>query len=126
MAKSTQPKLESIAPIFAVTDVERAVAYYTGKLLFEIAFEWSDDDDGPVRYVIVKRDDCVLHLSRGSTARESAAYVGLRGVADYYEAVRGAGANITEELQDWPWGMREFETADPDGNRLIFGEDIPQ
>ncbi len=126
MADDTQPKLESIAPVFMVTDVRRAAAYYTGMLLFEIAFEWADEDGGPVRYVIVKKDDCVLHLSQAEAAREAVAYIGLRGISDYYDSVRAAGANVTEELQDWPWGMREFETTDPDGNRLIFGEDIPQ
>lgn len=52
------------------------------------------------------------------------AYVFVDGVADYYEVVKARGADIREELQDYPWGMREFEVTDFDGNRLIFGEHL--
>lgn len=124
MADQPKPKLESVAPVFAVRDIAQAKAYYTNSLLFEIAFEWADEQGGPVRYVIVKKDDCVVHRSQGEVTHKSVAYFGVRGVSEYCASVRKAGAHITEDIRDFPWKMREFEAADPDGNRLIFGEDI--
>ena len=48
----------------------------------------------------------------------------LDGIDAYHAMVTSAGANITEEIQDQPWRMREFETRDPDGNVLLFGEHL--
>ncbi len=123
---ANKPKLESIAPVFAITDVQRARDFYTETLGFSIAFEWADEEGGPIRYVILRQNDCDLHLSQSETAHRAIAYFFMHGVEDYYETVKAAGATISQDLKDWPWNMREFEVTDPDGNRLIFGQDISQ
>jgi catechol 2,3-dioxygenase-like lactoylglutathione lyase family enzyme len=112
------------APVFPVTDVKASHAYYTERLLFRTGFEWADSDDEPVRYLILINGDCELHLSAAREPRRTLAYFFVKGVAAYYDAVTAAGAEITEALGDQPWGMREFEAADPDGNRICFGESL--
>ena len=119
-----EPKLEIVAPVFPVTDVKCATDYFTSKLLFDIAFEWADEDGGPVSYVILRSGNCELHLTMSEKPHKTIAYFFVRGVEEYHDAVRSNGATITQDIKDWPWNMREFEVADPDGNRLIFGQDI--
>lgn len=116
--------MESTAPVFPVTDMPRAVRYYVDVLQFAIGFEWADAEGDPIRYTILHHGDVGIHLTTTQTPRQAAAYVFVRGVREYYSAVTAAGALINQPLQDWPWDMREFQLADPDGNLLIFGEDI--
>jgi uncharacterized glyoxalase superfamily protein PhnB len=33
----------------------------------------------------------------------------------------GRGANVLKPPQDYAYGMRDFDVADPDGNHLTFG-----
>ena len=117
-------QMEVVAPVFPVTDLANALAYYTDKLLFTVKFEWADQDSGPVRYAILENGRCELHLSIGSAAHRASAYFFVDRVRNYYDTVVAKGAIITGDIEDQPWDMREFEVADPDGNRLIFGEHL--
>lgn len=124
MSEETDFNLAHVAPVFQVTDLARARFHYTAKLLFSVAFEWSDSDGEPPRYAIVRHGDCELHLTLSTEAHPTVAYVFVDRVKAYYDAVKAKGANITHDIEDQPWEMREFETADPDDNRLIFGEHL--
>ena len=117
-------KLQVVAPVFPVADVQRSVAYYRDALLFDVSFEWADSDDEPVRYAILQNGDTEVHLAQAKTVREATAYFFVDTIAGYYEALKDKGANITSEIQDCPWEMREFEVTDPDGHRLTFGEHL--
>lgn len=122
MSDPKPSQLSCIAPVLPVSDLKTAVAYYCGKLLFGTRFEWADADADPVRYAILSRDHVELHLSAGAARHPATAYCFVDGVDGYYAEAKAAGANITEELSDRPWDMREFATRDPDGNVLVFGE----
>lgn len=117
-------KLEVVAPIFPVTDIKRSLAYYTGKLLFTVGFEWADTPEEAIRYAILQNGNCELHLTYRETPHPTVAYFFVDGVKGYYEAVKAKNATITCDIEDHPWEMREFEVTDPDGNRLIFGEHL--
>ncbi|WP_299443582.1 VOC family protein [uncultured Rhodospira sp.] len=116
--------LEVVAPVFPVADVVAARDYYTGCLGFDLAFEWSDTDDGPLSYAIVRHGSCQLHLSASTAESRAVAYVFVNGVEAYHDAVQRGGGQITCPLETQPWDMREFEVTDPDGNRLVFGEHV--
>ncbi|WP_422378659.1 bleomycin resistance protein [Roseibium sp.] len=124
MSETQSPQLSHIAPVFRAIDLAASVAYYRDKLLFEIRFEWKDSEAEPVRYAILGRDGIELHLTASPDVQPSVAYCFVEDVAAYYTEVQAAGANITEAIADQPWEMREFETKDPDGNLLIFGEHL--
>ncbi|MEU5577741.1 VOC family protein [Streptomyces huasconensis] len=49
------------------------------------------------------------------------AYVVTDRVDDLYERLRAAGVKITTEIEDKPYGSREFGIQDPEGNRWSFG-----
>ncbi|MFF1375565.1 VOC family protein [Streptomyces sp. NPDC058308] len=49
------------------------------------------------------------------------AYVVTAQVDDLYRRLTGAGVKITAEIEDKPYGSREFGIEDPEGNRWSFG-----
>jgi catechol 2,3-dioxygenase-like lactoylglutathione lyase family enzyme len=116
--------LEVVAPVFPVTDIERARRFYTEVLLFEVAFEWVEHEGEAPAYLIVRSGGTELHLSLAQAPHKTVAYVFVDNVAAYYDAIQAAGGEVAEPLADQPWEMREFEVADPDGNALIFGEHL--
>ena len=124
MTETAEPQLGMMAPVFKVQDMAASLAYYKDRLLFDIRFEWSDTTDGPVLYAIVGREKVELHLTQVADRQPAKAYCFTDGIDGYHAAVQSAGANITEDIGNQPWDMREFETADPDGNVLMFGEHL--
>ncbi len=124
MNKKPSYKLEVAAPVFPVTDLRRSVDYYRDALLFDVGFEWADTPEEPIRYAIMQSGNTELHLTVASEASTVVAYFFVDNIAAYYEALLDTGANILGDIQDYPWGMREIEIADPDGNRIVFGEHL--
>ena len=124
MTDAARYKLEVVAPVFPVADVRRSLEYYVAQLSFTVAFQWADRPEDPVRYAILQSGKCELHLSHSEHPVRTQPYVFVDGVSAFYEAVKARAPNITCEIEDQPWEMREFEVADPDGNRLIFGEHL--
>jgi predicted enzyme related to lactoylglutathione lyase len=117
-------KLEHVAPVIPVTDLTKALAHYSETLLFGVTFEWTDSDGAPPNYAVVRQGNCERHLTLSRQPQATTAYVFVDGVSALCDAVKANGANITRDIVDQPWEMREFEVADPDGNRLIFGEHL--
>lgn len=124
MPESSPPRLAAVAPVFHVSDLAASMAYYRDCLKFESRFEWSDSDNGTVRYAIVCRDDVELHLAQTDEAKAATAYCFVDGIDTYYALACEGAANITHPIVDQPWQMREFGIADPDGNVLYFGEHL--
>lgn len=124
MTDKPKPHLAVAAPIFPVSDIIKSLTYYTEALLFKTGFEWSDSDAEPVRYAILINGDTEIHLSQSNQPRKTAAYFFVHGVQEYYDLIKNTGAQITEDIRDQPWGMREFEVTDPDANAIVFGEQL--
>lgn len=101
-------------PIFRVTDGRAAARWYE-RLGFEVVGEHRFEPHLPL-YLFLRRGDVHLHLSEhlGDAPPASVAYL-------YVADVDGIAAEfgVTPELQ--PWGRREVELTDPDGNRLRIG-----
>jgi hypothetical protein len=51
------------------------------------------------------------------------AYVTINGVDSYFSELQGRNVR-SSDLGDRPYGMRDFEVIDPNGNRLAFGEPV--
>ena len=116
--------LDVIAPVFQVADVARSVGFYREGLQFDVAFEWADEPGAALGYAILRHGRCELHLAANPERRPAIAYIFVDRISAYYDAVRSRGTPVAHEIADQPWEMREFEIADPDGNRIIFGEHL--
>jgi len=107
--------LHRIAPIFAVHDLDAAMAHYQ-----RLGFTVRAYAGGGYGYA--SRDGIEIHLGLvpGDDRRTSSAYL---FVDDLAAAWRSAGAEV-HSPQDTEWGQHEGAVADPDGNVIRFGSPI--
>jgi len=117
--------LTYIAPVFRVADLARSIAFYRGRLGFEVEFNYEGF------YAGVCRDGCRLHLNcaapppRDQAALERAehidACISLRDAESVSAAFAAAGVSFVVPLRQMPYGT-EFYVRDPDGYVLGFIE----
>jgi predicted enzyme related to lactoylglutathione lyase len=111
-------RIVQVDPIFAVSDIPRAVEHYK-RLGFEISYY----DEG---YAFAQRKGLSLHLD--STHRPSPGggllYLHVDDADELAAEWRAAGAEVTEP-RDFPWGKHEGSHTDPDGNTIRFGSPLP-
>jgi catechol 2,3-dioxygenase-like lactoylglutathione lyase family enzyme len=125
-ANSVASAFRHVSPILCVSDMSRAIAFYT--LLGFQAHRYRNGDD----YAFLTRGGFEIHLKHSDWLIEgrhpgNGVYFFLKqGTAAALEAeFRAAGAPILSPLAPREWKMNEFVLADPDANLLRFGEDIP-
>ena len=111
---------EAIHPIIGTRDIHRAIAFYTEKLGFTLAF---GDNVDPPNYVGLRRDAIVLHMQ--FQFEHEMGTIRLRFVVDDPDALfreyRARGIECTpNEVRATPWGTREFALYDLDRNALTF------
>lgn len=114
-------KIKSASAIFQITDLARAIDFYCDVLGFTKEFAYGD----PPYYGGVRNDDIVIHLNSspdsGIPRGGGSVYIFCDEVDAYYAMIRSRGAEVTSPLATWPYGMRDFQIKDPDGNRICFG-----
>ena len=121
MSKRT---IELVVPVLPVRDLTRAIDFYN-----RLGFTSKRYQDGD-SYAFINRDGHELHLTRSPNLFEahspSGAYFYLtEGSAAALEAeFLAAGIPLTERLAPREWKMNEFALRDPDGNQLVFGENL--
>jgi predicted enzyme related to lactoylglutathione lyase len=111
-----------MSPLLAVTDVNRAIAFYTGQLGFSVEFTYEDFYAGIIKdghSIHLKADDTRGVRVRGRDELDIMFYVD--GIEGFYEAALNQSIDIVQPLREMPYG-REFYIADPDGNRIGFVE----
>lgn len=112
-----------IAATVTVTDLPRALAFYTGVLGMRTTFQNGD----PVGFAILERGAAELHLTAGRAHRASdrnVAHLMVSDAAALYGHLVAAGVRIVKGLRDADYGLRTFVFADPDGNRIDVGEQL--
>ena|SRR5712692_5141680 len=110
--------LKRIAPIFAVHDLEVAMAHYQ-----RLGFATRVYEGGG--YAYATRDGIEIHLGLGTSKyqRTSSAYLWVENADELAEAWRSAGVEL-HSPQDQDWGQHEGAVFDPDGNVIRFGSPI--
>ncbi len=107
--------LERIAPIFAVRDLNEALAYYA-----RLGFDVRAYAGGGYGYAV--RDGIEIHLGVVPEAshRTGSAYLFVAAADDLASEWRAAGAEV-HGPEDTAWGRREGALVDLDGNVIRFG-----
>ena len=124
MAESTTPHCSSITPIVPVSDLGRALDFYTNVLGFTVQLR----DDS---YAYLVRDGIALRLitaADGATKGQQSCYICVENLDGLYEAMRPALEQLPEGRVrapfDQPYGQREFHVTDEDSLLLFFGEPV--
>ena len=121
MTDTSNSALCAAATVFVVKDVVRSVEYFRDVLGFHTEFTWGE----PVCYAGVERGQVAIHLQAASDTKRhpghGAVNVFVTDVDALYEELKSRGARTLNEPKDYPYGMRDFDLEDLDGNRLCFG-----
>jgi len=119
-------KTTSISPILQVNDLAKSISFYCDVLLFTKEFAYGE----PPFYAGVKHDSLVLHLcsSEENKTRRGmgSAYIFCDEVDAYYTEITAKGAEVTSPLNTYPYGMRDFQIKDIDGNLISFGTPVDE
>jgi len=114
--------LHEAATLFGVQDVLRSVEHYRDVLGFSVEFTYGE----PTFCAGVERDNVAIHLQAASETKRQPGHGAINvfviGVDALYQELKSKGARTMEEPADRPYGMRDFDINDLDGNQLSFGE----
>ncbi len=127
-APPNAPRLSSIRPMLAVTDLARTVRFYVEKLgfncnsLFGNPPVWCDlDRDGQSIMFNAPPADAVRRDVPRKSKDYQVFYVNTTDVAALHAEFKGRGVAVSE-LRVTVYGMKEFEVRDPDDYWLWFGQ----
>jgi uncharacterized glyoxalase superfamily protein PhnB len=114
------------ATLFVVKDVLRSVEHYRDTLGFRTEFTYGE----PTFYAGVELDGVAIHLQAADHTRRlpghGAVNIFVTDVDALYQELKSRGAIILSEPKDYPYGMRDFDVNDLDGNQLCFGMESKQ
>src|SRR5215469_6429651 len=118
-SQSNPPTFESIAPRFAVGDMEQALAFYE-----QLGFHTTYHDEG---FAIVERDGVDLHFNAFDELPKShsVCWIAVTNIDALYQQYLPTNA-VQSAPETKPWGLKEFFLRDPFGNLLLFAERVPE
>ncbi len=114
--------LTRTTPIFRSFDEAQMRRFYVDFLGFTVLFEHRFEPGMPL-YCGLTRDACELHLSEhhGDATPGSSVRIAVDDVdALAAELVARHAGHSRPQVQQMPWGTRDFTVTDPFGNRLTF------
>jgi catechol 2,3-dioxygenase-like lactoylglutathione lyase family enzyme len=110
-----------MAPTIAVTDIDRALAFYVDVLGMTKTFE----NGNPIGFVILQRNGAELHLTLSRSHHptdRNVAHLLVDDATKLHDHLVAHGTRIVKGLRDANYGLRQFVFADPDGNRIDVGQ----
>ncbi len=123
----------SIAPFIRCSNIKDSLSFYTQILDFEVVQAPDPHPDSFMSmYAFLKREESFVHLSQHAGDGEfgNVIYVRVNNIDDIYQGFLNNGLTIQDksgismEPVEQTWGMKEFYVADPDGNRIRYGQQI--
>jgi uncharacterized glyoxalase superfamily protein PhnB len=126
MASPAEVSLVGSATVLVVQDVLRSVQHYCDVLGFHTEFTYGE----PTFYAGVERGGVLIHLQAASETKRQPGHGALNvfvtDVDALYRELQSKGARTVKEPKDYPYGMRDFDIHDLDGNQLCFGMESKQ
>ncbi len=103
-------------PAMPLADAAAAVRYYVEVLGFRINHQQQD-------LGVMDRDAITVLLTpRSAGTAVGSMYIYIRDADALYAELKAKGARVEGEPVSHPWGLRDFEIQDLDGNRIRFGQ----
>ena len=110
----------SSTAIFASSDIEATLAYYKDVLGFESTWTW--DDPPTFGSASMGGVTIMFNLQPELAAKVKGHqhWVKVDEVDELYRLHRANGAMVVQDIEDKPWGAREYVVEDPNGYHLRF------
>jgi len=116
-------ELSAPRPILTVRSLKASQAYYRDALGFKLDWDHGDPPD----FGSVSRSDSQLFLCQGCQGTPGSwMMIFTRDVDKLHEELVSRKARIKMPPTNMPWGLREMQVEDPDGNVIRFGSAIPE
>ena len=117
---------KKIVPVLKVSEMQRAVDFYTGILGFKVC--WRAANDGEGENCMLQAGSTDVLLSTGSHLGDKPQFTGtlyfsIRGVREFFEQIQGK-VEIVWPLETMDYGQMEFGIRDRDGYTLAFAEAV--
>jgi len=109
-------KFTSIAPILSSSNIEATKAFW-------LNLGWPLYMEMPGQYAILGDSKIDFHYTAVENISKGMVYIELKNVNELHAEYLAKGAAVSE-LEDRPYGMREFTINDPDGNVFLFATEI--
>ncbi len=114
---------QTVIPQLRITDAKRSLQFYVDGLGFEIDWQHQFEPGFPLFLSLTRSGQTIFLTEHREDCEVGGAVYFLVPDTDVCHAAfvsRGVNAPTPE---DTPWGTREFQLRDPDGNRLRFACD---
>jgi len=122
---SNERKVIHTRHVLAVKDLKLEADYYIDKLGFERDFTapgWEFLSFGIFKVML---GECSDEMTAAETGNHSwYAHSLVENIDDVYTEFIARGAKILSEIENKPWGIRDFSVVTPDGHRIVFGQVI--
>ena len=121
-----------MTPYLYYEDLEAAAAWLADTFGFEEAVRMDGPDGKPVHMEMKLEGEFVMLGHPGSEYRNpkhhdyrhGCVYVKVSDVDAHHAHAAAAGATMSQELADQPYGERNYAADDPEGHRWFFGTPI--
>ena len=112
-------------PILDVESVEESIDYYTSKLGFTKNWDWPDESDDKTFGSVTNGEVSIFLAETTGPIKPTWVFYDVNNADNVHAAYVEAGVTIREPPNDKPWGSREFQAVDPDGNVLRIASPLP-
>ena len=126
MKEKTDAEIISTRFVLAVKDLSKSVDYYINLLGF--VTWWAGEGWHFLKRgkFLVMLGECPDDRSAFETKNHSYfAYIDVKNLDTLYAEYLSKNVEIIGEIDDKPWGQREFSIQTIDGHRIMFGQEIP-
>ncbi|NNE98898.1 MAG: bleomycin resistance family protein [Pyrinomonadaceae bacterium] len=123
-------KLRGLVPMLETADLRESIKYYTDILGFECQGVYPES--GEPCWASLTKDKIVIMLTIRNTKSNienptmtGTLYLYPDNVDQAWEELKDK-AEVSYEIEDFEYGMREFGIIDPNGYLLQFGQDVEE
>jgi uncharacterized glyoxalase superfamily protein PhnB len=113
-------EFECVVPVLNVRNFSVSMDYYVNKLGFHKKWDWGE----PPTFGCVSRGNVDIFFCEGAQGKPGVwMCIYMDDVDALHEEYKASGAIIRQPPVNMPWGTREMNVEDPDGNRFRMGSD---